>query len=95
MTLRKRLSLAWHILTGRMGYSVFSRHGETMKLVHSTLDESEMFEVGKVAIKSVMNSDVATHIVVAMGTAKSAAEVLSRVAPMMKGPIITDPKDIN
>lgn len=95
MTLRKRIALAWAIITGRMGISVFRRSGGTMKLVHSTIDESEMLQTSKVALRRVMKSESATRIVLAVGSAAMAAEILNEVAPLMKSPVHPDRKDIN
>lgn len=96
MSIRKRIAMAWDILTGRMGYCVFRcEGGKPAKLVHSTMDQSELYATGKEAIRLMMKSDAATRIVVAIGSAEAAADTLMKIAPLMKAPVTVDRKDIN
>lgn len=95
MSIRKRLSLAWDIVTGRLGYSVFrSQPDGGSRLVHSTMDESQIYATGKAAIKIMLKSAAATHILITNSTAQAAEEIM-KLAPLMKGPINRDPRDIN
>lgn len=95
MSVYQRISLAWAIITGRRGYSVFQCNGcQTAKMLHCTMDQSELYATGRTAIKTMLKTDAAMNIIMAVGVENAAAEIM-KLAPLMKGPVITDPKDIN